>query len=76
MGKTGVEFRFYKKKEYNQLTKEQKNELREYREKWDNGEDGSKKKKQKDDKSQKQMISVFWGSALTHHQPLQLYVER
>ena len=58
MGKTGVEFRFYKKKEYDQLTKEQKNELREYREKRDNGEDGNKKKKQKDDKSQKQMIAA------------------
>ena len=31
IGKTGVEFRFYKTKEYNRLTPEQKEELREYR---------------------------------------------
>ena len=39
MGKTGVKFCFYKKKEYDKLTKEQKDELWEYQEKMDGGDD-------------------------------------
>ena len=60
IGKTGVEFRFYKKKEYDQLSKEQKNELREYRDK--QGETPKKndttKQPQNGGKKQKQMIAA------------------
>ena len=41
-GKTGVEFRFYKLKEYQQLTKAQKDELREYRKGRGGGKGGDK----------------------------------
>jgi hypothetical protein len=46
-GKTGVEFRFYTKKEYTKLTREQRDELREYRKARENGpqEKGDKKGK-------------------------------
>jgi hypothetical protein len=49
-GKTGVEFRFYKKKEYEKLTTEQKEELREFRrQSRENGvTDASDKKKAKE----------------------------
>lgn len=42
IGKTGVEFRFYKPHEYRQLTDEQKTELKEHRESRNKG-DGAKK---------------------------------
>lgn len=44
-GSTGVEFRYYKPKEFNKLTKEQKNELLEHRKK--HGLTGKEKKKSK-----------------------------
>lgn len=44
-GKTGVEFRFYKKKEYDKLTREQKEELREHRSSRGNGANVSADKK-------------------------------
>ena len=63
IGKTGVELRFYKKKEYDALTREQKEELREYRlkrneKKSSNEPESSKKKLKKEAKSQKKMIAA------------------
>lgn len=47
-GKTGVEFRFYKKKEYDKLTKEQQDELREHRRSRDGATNDTSDKKRKD----------------------------
>ncbi len=57
-GKTGVEFRYYKKREFHQLSKEQKDELDEYRRhmKEKEGDDNPPKKKKQ---SHKQRIAAL-----------------
>lgn len=57
IGKTGVQFRYYKKKEYAKLSDEQKVELKEWREKQQNGKDGGAKNGESERKRIRREIS-------------------
>jgi len=64
-GKTGVEFRFYKREEYSKLSKEQKDELRACREKHGNFEKGPNTSKAKVAKVDKKVLATAVKDCMT-----------
>ena len=72
IGKSGVEFRFYKKAEYDKLNKAQKDELREYRANKGGGDKPSKAPRT----DQKQMISAAVAEHLAEHKKQEAEAEQ
>ena len=66
VGKTGVEFRFYTKSEYDKLNKAQKNELHEWRA--SNGRSSRKKARKSDDGGNRNQTKTIIAAVKQYHE--------